>query len=79
MVGTCEECVFLSLTVVLILSQSTLIIFLSFFRSFNVRKAATSDLQGVKMLVETLSLNEGIWNDSKIFTEARRDPVSICC
>ncbi|NXR80223.1 CFA61 protein, partial [Pycnonotus jocosus] len=42
--------------------------------SFNVRKAATSDLQGVKMLVETLSLNEGIWNDSKIFTEARRDP-----
>ncbi|XP_039915481.1 cilia- and flagella-associated protein 61 isoform X4 [Hirundo rustica] len=42
--------------------------------SFNVRKAATSDLQGVKMLVETLSLNERIWNDSKIFTEARRDP-----
>ncbi|NXI25005.1 CFA61 protein, partial [Sterrhoptilus dennistouni] len=42
--------------------------------SFNVRKAATSDLQGVKMLVETLSLNESIWNDSKIFTEARRDP-----
>ncbi|NWX59600.1 CFA61 protein, partial [Promerops cafer] len=42
--------------------------------SFNVRKAATSDLQGVKMLVETLNLNERIWNDSKIFTEARRDP-----
>ncbi|NXR66662.1 CFA61 protein, partial [Rhadina sibilatrix] len=42
--------------------------------SFNVRKAATSDLQGVKMLVETLSLKESIWNDSKIFTEARRDP-----
>ncbi|NXA80728.1 CFA61 protein, partial [Thryothorus ludovicianus] len=42
--------------------------------SFNVRKAATSDLQGVKMLVETLSLNERIWNDSKIFTEARMDP-----
>ncbi|XP_068042386.1 cilia- and flagella-associated protein 61 isoform X4 [Anomalospiza imberbis] len=43
-------------------------------RSFNVRKAATSDLQGIKVLVKTLSLNEGIWNDSKIFTEARRDP-----
>ncbi|NXB04019.1 CFA61 protein, partial [Cnemophilus loriae] len=42
--------------------------------SFNVRKATSSDLQGVKMLVETLSLNEEIWNDSKIFTEARRDP-----
>ncbi|XP_023778808.1 cilia- and flagella-associated protein 61 isoform X5 [Cyanistes caeruleus] len=43
-------------------------------RSFNVRKATTSDLQGVKILVETLSLSEKIWNDSKIFTEARRDP-----
>ncbi|NXQ29632.1 CFA61 protein, partial [Alaudala cheleensis] len=42
--------------------------------SFNVRKAATSDLQGVKMLIETLSLNETIWNDSKIFTEFHRDP-----
>ncbi|KAI1240310.1 hypothetical protein IHE44_0008726, partial [Lamprotornis superbus] len=42
--------------------------------SFNVRKAATSDLEGIKMLVETLSLNERIWNDSKIFTEARREP-----
>ncbi|NXO79357.1 CFA61 protein, partial [Sitta europaea] len=42
--------------------------------SFNVRKATASDLQGVKMLVETLSLNESIWNDSRIFTEARRDP-----
>ncbi|XP_037989689.1 cilia- and flagella-associated protein 61 isoform X2 [Motacilla alba alba] len=42
--------------------------------SFNVRKAATSDLDGVKMLVETLSLNERIWNDSKIFTETRMDP-----
>ncbi|NXT65499.1 CFA61 protein, partial [Chaetops frenatus] len=42
--------------------------------SFNVRKATTSDLQGVKMLVEALSLNEGIWNDSMVFTEARRDP-----
>ncbi|NXC01281.1 CFA61 protein, partial [Orthonyx spaldingii] len=42
--------------------------------SFNVRKATTNDLQGVKTFVETLSFNEGIWNDSKIFTEARRDP-----
>ncbi|KAM7061432.1 cilia- and flagella-associated protein 61 [Acridotheres tristis] len=42
--------------------------------SFNVRKAATSDLQGIKTLVETLRLNERIWNDSKIFTEARREP-----
>ncbi|NWV86635.1 CFA61 protein, partial [Dasyornis broadbenti] len=42
--------------------------------SFNVRKATANDLQGVKMLVETLSLSERIWNDSKIFTEARMDP-----
>ncbi|NWW04112.1 CFA61 protein, partial [Oreocharis arfaki] len=42
--------------------------------SFNVRKATTADLQGIKMLVETLSLSEGIWNDSKIFAEARKDP-----
>ncbi|XP_041894848.1 cilia- and flagella-associated protein 61 isoform X2 [Corvus kubaryi] len=42
--------------------------------SFNVRKATIDDLQGVKMLVETLSLDEEIWNDSKIFTEARKDP-----
>ncbi|XP_050171715.1 cilia- and flagella-associated protein 61 isoform X1 [Myiozetetes cayanensis] len=42
--------------------------------SFNVRKATTSDLLGVKTLVETLSLSEKIWNDSKTFTEARRDP-----
>ncbi|NWT65671.1 CFA61 protein, partial [Prunella himalayana] len=42
--------------------------------SFNVRKAATSDLQGVEMLIETLSLNERMWIDSKIFTEARREP-----
>ncbi|XP_053829912.1 cilia- and flagella-associated protein 61 isoform X3 [Vidua macroura] len=46
-------------------------------RSFNVRKAATSDLQGVKVLIKTLSLNERIWNDSKIFTEARRDPDGV--
>ncbi|NWT29554.1 CFA61 protein, partial [Cardinalis cardinalis] len=42
--------------------------------SFNVRKAATSDLQGVQMLIETLSLNENMWNDSKMFTETRKDP-----
>ncbi|NWW76308.1 CFA61 protein, partial [Climacteris rufus] len=42
--------------------------------SFHVRKATSNDLHGVKMLVETLSLNERIWTDSKIFTEARRDP-----
>ncbi|NXG17049.1 CFA61 protein, partial [Grallaria varia] len=42
--------------------------------SFNVRRATTSDLLGVKMLIETLSLKEGMWNDSKIFTEAHRDP-----
>ncbi|NXP24443.1 CFA61 protein, partial [Scytalopus superciliaris] len=42
--------------------------------SFNVRRATTNDLRGVKMLIETLSLNERIWSDSKIFTEARRDP-----
>ncbi|NXD20754.1 CFA61 protein, partial [Spelaeornis formosus] len=41
--------------------------------SFNVRKAETSDLQGIKMLIETLHLNERIWNDSKKFTETRRD------
>ncbi|NWI81284.1 CFA61 protein, partial [Dryoscopus gambensis] len=42
--------------------------------SFNVRKATTDDLQGVRMLVETLNLNEAIWSDSKLFTEARKDP-----
>ncbi|NXK92481.1 CFA61 protein, partial [Formicarius rufipectus] len=42
--------------------------------SFNVRKATTNDLLGVKTLIETLSLSERIWNDSKAFTEARRDP-----
>ncbi|NXE96651.1 CFA61 protein, partial [Menura novaehollandiae] len=42
--------------------------------SFNVRKATTNDLLGVKMLTETLNLSERICNDSKIFTEARRDP-----
>ncbi|NXN88874.1 CFA61 protein, partial [Bombycilla garrulus] len=42
--------------------------------SFNVRKAATGDLQGIKMLVETLSLNERIWSDTKMFTETCKDP-----
>ncbi|KAM3674749.1 cilia- and flagella-associated protein 61 [Ammospiza maritima maritima] len=42
--------------------------------SFNVRKAATSDLEGVKRLIENLSLNENMWNDSKLFTETRTDP-----
>ncbi|XP_010140683.1 PREDICTED: uncharacterized protein C20orf26 homolog, partial [Buceros rhinoceros silvestris] len=43
-------------------------------KSFNVRRATTNDLLGVKMLVQTLSLNESILNDLKIFTAARRDP-----
>ncbi|XP_017692895.1 PREDICTED: cilia- and flagella-associated protein 61 isoform X1 [Lepidothrix coronata] len=42
--------------------------------SFNVRRATTNDLLGIKTLAETLSLNERIWNDCKIFTQARRDP-----
>lgn len=53
--------------------------FLSFCRSFNVRRATTNDLLGVEMLVQTLSLNESILNDLKIFTAACRDPVSIAC
>ncbi|XP_030303596.1 cilia- and flagella-associated protein 61 [Calypte anna] len=43
-------------------------------KSFNVRRATTNDLFGVKMLINTLSLNESILNDSKTFTLARRDP-----
>ncbi|KAM9271638.1 cilia- and flagella-associated protein 61 [Morus bassanus] len=43
-------------------------------KSFNVRKATTNDLLGVKMLIQTLSLNESMLNDLKIFTLARRDP-----
>ncbi|NWR58567.1 CFA61 protein, partial [Bucorvus abyssinicus] len=46
-------------------------------KSFNVRKATTNDLLGIKMLVQTLSLNESILNDLKIFTAARRDPDGI--
>ncbi|KFQ92308.1 Uncharacterized protein C20orf26, partial [Nipponia nippon] len=43
-------------------------------KSFSVRRATTNDLLGVKMLIKTLSLNESILNDLKIFTLARRDP-----
>ncbi|KFQ07514.1 Uncharacterized protein C20orf26, partial [Leptosomus discolor] len=46
-------------------------------KSFNVRRVTTSDLLGVKMLIKTLSLNESILNDLKIFTMARRDPDGI--
>ncbi|NXO60101.1 CFA61 protein, partial [Aramus guarauna] len=46
-------------------------------KSFNVRRATTNDLLGVKMLIKTLSLNESILNDLKIFTVARRDPDGI--
>lgn len=62
------------------LSQSELFFFFPFFyRSFNVRSATSSDLPGVQMLTETLSLNERILNDFRIFTLLRRDPVSIAC
>ncbi|KFV57465.1 Uncharacterized protein C20orf26, partial [Gavia stellata] len=43
-------------------------------KSFNVRRATTNDLLGVKMLIKPLSLNESIFNDLRIFTLARRDP-----
>ncbi|XP_040467757.1 cilia- and flagella-associated protein 61 isoform X2 [Falco naumanni] len=46
-------------------------------KSFNVRRATTNDLLGVKMLVKTLRLNESILNDLKIFILARRDPDGI--
>ncbi|KAM6082825.1 cilia- and flagella-associated protein 61 isoform 2-T2 [Chlamydotis macqueenii] len=42
-------------------------------RSFNVRRATTDDLPGVKTLIKTLSLKESILKDLKIFTVARRD------
>ncbi|NXM65433.1 CFA61 protein, partial [Serilophus lunatus] len=42
--------------------------------SFNVRKTTTDDLLGVKVLIQSLSLNERIWEDCRVFTEARRDP-----
>uniref|UniRef100_A0A8B9MTB7 Cilia and flagella associated protein 61 n=1 Tax=Accipiter nisus TaxID=211598 RepID=A0A8B9MTB7_9AVES len=37
-------------------------------KSFSVRRATTNDLLGVKMLIKTLTLNESILNDLKIFT-----------
>ncbi|NXF36523.1 CFA61 protein, partial [Nyctibius bracteatus] len=43
-------------------------------KSFNVRRATTNDLLGVKMLIKTLSLSGSILRDLKIFTLARRDP-----
>ncbi|NWX48175.1 CFA61 protein, partial [Steatornis caripensis] len=43
-------------------------------KSFNVRRATTNDLLGVKMLIKTLSLSESILNDLKLFTLARKDP-----
>uniref|UniRef100_A0A8B9MPH7 Cilia and flagella associated protein 61 n=1 Tax=Accipiter nisus TaxID=211598 RepID=A0A8B9MPH7_9AVES len=46
-------------------------------KSFSVRRATTNDLLGVKMLIKTLTLNESILNDLKIFTLARRDPDGI--
>ncbi|KAM6208188.1 cilia- and flagella-associated protein 61 [Sarcoramphus papa] len=46
-------------------------------KSFNVRRATTNDVLGVKMLIKTLSLNESVLNDLKIFTLARRDPDGI--
>ncbi|XP_054239360.1 LOW QUALITY PROTEIN: cilia- and flagella-associated protein 61 [Indicator indicator] len=46
-------------------------------KSFNVRKATTNDLLGVKMLLKTLTLKESILNDFRIFTLARRDPDGI--
>ncbi|NXQ84020.1 CFA61 protein, partial [Nyctibius grandis] len=43
-------------------------------KSFNVRRATTSDLLGVKMLIKTLSLSGSILRDLKTFIVARRDP-----
>ncbi|XP_025915985.1 cilia- and flagella-associated protein 61 [Apteryx rowi] len=43
-------------------------------KSFNVRRATTNDILGVEMLIKTLSLNESILNDLKMFTLARKDP-----
>ncbi|KAM6139598.1 cilia- and flagella-associated protein 61 [Phoenicopterus ruber ruber] len=43
-------------------------------KSLSVRRATTNDVLGVKMLIKTLSLNESVLNDLKIFILARRDP-----
>ncbi|NXG35920.1 CFA61 protein, partial [Dromaius novaehollandiae] len=43
-------------------------------KSFNIRRATTNDILGVEMLIKTLSLNESILNDLKMFTLARKDP-----
>ncbi|KFQ29868.1 Uncharacterized protein C20orf26, partial [Mesitornis unicolor] len=42
-------------------------------RSFHVRRATTDDILGVEMLLKTLSLNEIILNDLKVFILACRD------
>ncbi|NXN94399.1 CFA61 protein, partial [Rhinopomastus cyanomelas] len=46
-------------------------------KSFHVRRATTSDLLGVEMLVKALGLNEVALNDLKTFTAARRDPDGV--
>ncbi|XP_072187744.1 cilia- and flagella-associated protein 61 isoform X2 [Excalfactoria chinensis] len=43
-------------------------------KSFNVRRATSSDILGVKMLIKTLALNKSILNDLNTFILARRDP-----
>ncbi|NWJ06557.1 CFA61 protein, partial [Crypturellus undulatus] len=43
-------------------------------KSFNIRKATSNDILGVEKLIKTLSLNESILNDLKMFTQARKDP-----
>uniref|UniRef100_A0A8C8S1I2 Cilia and flagella associated protein 61 n=1 Tax=Pelusios castaneus TaxID=367368 RepID=A0A8C8S1I2_9SAUR len=45
-------------------------------KSFKVRAATTSDTAAVEKLIKTLDLNEIILDDLKVFTRARRDPVS---
>uniref|UniRef100_A0A8B9GEP1 Cilia and flagella associated protein 61 n=1 Tax=Amazona collaria TaxID=241587 RepID=A0A8B9GEP1_9PSIT len=47
--------------------------------SFNVRSATSNDLPGVQTLTESLSLNERILNDFRIFTLVRRDPCKWSC
>ncbi|NXX77257.1 CFA61 protein, partial [Urocolius indicus] len=46
-------------------------------KSLNIRRATTNDILGVEMLIKTLSLNESILNDLKIFALAHRDPDGI--